>query len=98
MVPRKRKVRLVRVLAMAAMFAGGCGSSGGSKATAPSISAQPASASVSVGQTAAFSVTAIGTSPLSYQWQKNGANISGANSSSYTTPATQASDSGSTFD
>jgi hypothetical protein len=47
---------------------------------APSITTQPVSADVNVGQTATFSVTAAGTFPLSYQWQKNGAAISGANS------------------
>src|SRR5204863_353406 len=41
--------------------------------------------------------TANGTAPLSYQWQKNGANINGATSASYTTPATTTSDSGSTY-
>jgi hypothetical protein len=40
---------------------------------------------------------ASGTAPLSYQWQKNGANISGATSASYTTPATTSADNGSTF-
>src|SRR5207245_4500214 len=50
------------------------------------------------GQTATFAVTATGTAPLSYQWQKNGANISGATASSYTTPATTTTDSWSTFD
>ncbi len=54
---------------------------------APSITTQPASQTVTAGQTATFSVTATGTAPLSYQWQKNGAAISGATSSSYTTPA-----------
>jgi len=63
----------------------------------PSITTPPASATVTAGQTANFSVTAAGTSPLSYQWQKNGANISGATSSSYTTPATKTSDNGATF-
>jgi len=66
-------------------------------ATAPAITAQPASQTVTAGQTAAFSVTATGTGPLSYQWQKNGANITGATSSSYTTPATTTADNGSTF-
>jgi hypothetical protein len=65
---------------------------------APSITAQPASQTVTAGQTASFSATATGTAPLSYQWQKNGANIAGATSSSYTTPATTTADSGSTFD
>jgi hypothetical protein len=66
-------------------------------ATAPSITTQPASQSVTVGQTAIFSVTASGTAPLSYQWRKNGTSISGATSTSYNTPATSASDSGSQF-
>ena len=42
-------------------------------------------------------MVASGTAPLSYQWRKNGANISGATSSSYTTPTTVASDNGSLF-
>ncbi len=54
---------------------------------APSITAQPASQTITAGQTATFSVTATGTAPLSYQWQKNGAAISGATAASYTTPA-----------
>ena len=69
----------------------------GSGATAPSITAQPSSITVTAGATAAFSVTASGTAPLSYQWSKNSAVISGATSSSYTTPATTSSDSGSNF-
>jgi hypothetical protein len=65
--------------------------------TAPSISSQPASKTVTLGQTASFSVTAKGATPLSYQWQKNGAAVSGATSASYTTPATTAADSGAKF-
>jgi hypothetical protein len=64
---------------------------------APSISSQPASKTVTLGQTASFSVTATGTTPLSYQWQKNGSAISGATSSSYTTPATISTDNGAQF-
>lgn len=63
----------------------------------PQISVQPSSKSVTAGQTATFSVTASGTGPLSYQWKKNGTAIAGANSPSYTTPATAASDNGATF-
>src|SRR5205823_4838483 len=63
----------------------------------PTITTQPTNQTVTAGQTATFAVTATGTAPLSYQWQKNSANISGATSASYTTPATTASDSGSTF-
>ena len=64
---------------------------------APTITTQPANQTVTVGQTAIFSVVASGTAPLSYQWQKNGANIGGATSASYTTPATTSTDNGSTF-
>jgi Domain of unknown function (DUF4082)/Domain of unknown function (DUF4091)/Abnormal spindle-like microcephaly-assoc'd, ASPM-SPD-2-Hydin/Immunoglobulin I-set domain len=65
--------------------------------TAPSISSQPASKTVVLGQTASFSVAVTGTTPLSYQWQKNGAAINGATSSSYTTPATASTDNGALF-
>jgi len=61
---------------------------------APSITTQPVSQTVTAGQTASFSVVATGTTPLSYQWLKNGANIAGATSSSYTTPATTSFDNG----
>ena len=66
-------------------------------AVAPTISAQPASKSVTAGQTATFSVTAAGTATLTYQWKKNGAAIGGATSASYTTPATVAADNGAQF-
>jgi hypothetical protein len=63
----------------------------------PSITTQPANQTVTAGQTATFSVVAAGTAPLSYQWQKNNANIPGATSASYTTPATVSGDNGATF-
>ena len=63
----------------------------------PSITSHPTNQSVNVGQTATFTVGATGTPPLSYQWQKNGSDISGATSSSYTTPATASGDNGATF-
>jgi Immunoglobulin I-set domain len=64
---------------------------------APSITQQPSNQTVTAGQTATFSVTAVGTTPLAYQWQKAATPINGATSASYTTPATATSDSGSTF-
>jgi hypothetical protein len=60
--------------------------------TAPSITTQPQNQTVAVGSTATFTVAATGTAPLTYQWQKNGTNISAATSSSYTTPAAVAGD------
>jgi hypothetical protein len=65
--------------------------------TPPSVTTQPASQSITVGQTATFKVVATGTAPLSYQWMKRGANIAGATSASYTTPAATSADNGSTF-
>jgi Protein of unknown function (DUF1573)/Immunoglobulin I-set domain len=64
---------------------------------APLITSQPVSKTVTAGQTATFSVAATGTAPLSYKWMKNGTPITGATSSTYTTPATTASDSSSQF-
>ena len=64
---------------------------------APTVTTHPANKSVTAGQTATFSVTASGTAPLSYQWQKNNTTISGATSASYTTPATTLADNGSTY-
>jgi hypothetical protein len=65
---------------------------------APTITTQPASQNVIAGQTATFTVVATGSAPLSYQWQKNGMNIAGANLGSYNTPATVSGDNGATFD
>jgi len=63
---------------------------------APAILAQPADASVAVGKSATFSVTATGTRPA-YQWQKLGASIAGATASTYTTPVTTAVDGGAAY-
>jgi len=64
---------------------------------APAITTQPASQTVTAGQTATFTVVATGTAPLNYQWQKGTTNIAGATSASYTTPATTSADNGSQF-
>jgi hypothetical protein len=84
-----------------ALQLGGCAGntspSSSSKATAPVFTSQPASQTVTQGQTATFSVVATGAAPVTYQWQKNNADISGATSASYTTPATVSGDNGATF-
>jgi hypothetical protein len=64
---------------------------------APSITTQPANQTVNAGQAATFNVAATGTAPLTYQWQKNGAAITGASATSYTTPVTTTADSGEVF-
>ena len=63
----------------------------------PVITAHPASRTVPIGGTARFSVMAVGLSPLTYQWQRNGVNIPGARTASYTTPSLVLIDSGATF-
>jgi uncharacterized protein (TIGR03790 family) len=66
-------------------------------AVMPYITGHPISLPVRVGQQITFMVSAGGPGPLSYQWRKNGVNISGATASSYTiTPAVSA-DHGSKF-
>lgn len=55
-----------------------------SNTNAPAITSQPANQTVPQGQSASFTVSASGATPLTYQWQKNGVNISGANSATYT--------------
>jgi hypothetical protein len=71
---------------------------GSSNPTAPVITTQPVSQTVTVGQGATFVVVATGSAPLSYQWQRNGVNIAGATSSSYTTAVTTTADNGAKFD
>jgi hypothetical protein len=62
-----------------------------------SITTQPASVTVAVGATASFSVGASGgTSPYTYKWYRNGTQISGATSATYSLTA-QAADSGAVF-
>ena len=68
-----------------------------SAAIAPAITTQPSSKSITAGQTATFTMAATGTSPMTYQWSKNGAAISGATSSTYTTPAETTSDNNAKF-
>src|SRR5207302_132976 len=64
---------------------------------APTRTRHPASQTVTAGQRATFTVTAAGTAPLSYQWQKNGTTIGAATAAGYTTPATTAADNGNQF-
>jgi len=89
---------LLGLLALTLVSCGGPGASQSAEAAIPSITTQPVSQTVRVGQTATFVVAATGAAPLSYPWQKNGVNIAGATATSYTTPATTTSDSGSSFD
>ena len=60
----------------------------GVAAQPPTITQQPSPRSVCSGATTNFSVTATGDAPLSYQWQKNSANISDGGHYSGTATAT----------
>lgn len=68
-----------------------------SSMVSPSIPVQPYDIMVAAGQTGTFTVRGAGSSPLSYQWLKNGSAISGATGSSYTTAVTTTADSGAVF-
>ena len=57
----------------------------------PSISTQPQSLIVTQGYSATFNVAATGASPLSYQWRKNGTDVSGATASIYSIAVAQLS-------
>jgi len=81
----------------------GCGGSASQpgvtivSALAPTITSQPSNQAVGACQTATFSVTAAGTTPLSYQWMKGASLIAGATSTRYITAPTTSVDSGSQF-
>lgn len=57
----------------------------------PTITTHPVSQVICTGKPVTFSVVSSGQ-PLNYQWRKNGSNISGATSSSYTISSVQAGD------
>jgi PKD repeat protein len=60
--------------------------------SAPVISTQPLSQTKNAGQSVAFTVVAVGNPIPTYQWKKNGTNISGATNATYTIAAVAASD------
>ena len=89
---RVSAVRLT-VLLLALLLVGCTGVNTSSPADPPpSITTQPTSQTVIASQTATFSVFITGTPPFSYQWQKNGVAVSGANSPTYTTPPATTAD------
>jgi len=60
----------------------------------PSITLQPSDLTVNQGSLAAFSVTAGGTAPFTYQWRKGGVNLTAGTASTLSIPAAQPSDVG----
>jgi hypothetical protein len=63
----------------------------------PTISAQPQNATVEYLAPATFNVIAAASSPLTYQWQRNGVDIPGAAQASYTTSALAFTETGTQF-
>jgi glucose/arabinose dehydrogenase len=64
---------------------------------APQIVTPPANVTRQPGQSATFTVTASGTGPLTYQWQRNNADIPGATQPSFTLDNVQLPDNNATF-
>lgn len=60
----------------------------------PSIKTQPTSKTVKAGANVTLTVTASGTTPLSYQWSVNGTSIAGATKSSFPITGAQPSQAG----
>ena len=91
---------LAASVAVLVSFSFGCGGSSGPgnpPPVAPQIISQPQDQSTPLSQAATFKVVVRGTSPLSFQWSKDGTPIPGASSDSYTTPAVTIAESGSTY-
>jgi glucose/arabinose dehydrogenase len=63
----------------------------------PAVTRQPFSQTVFAGETATFKVEASGGEPLSFQWQRDGADISGATSATLTLTNVSASDDGARY-
>ena len=63
----------------------------------PAVASQPSDTTVPVGGSASFSVSASGTPPLAYRWQRDGVDIPGATTATYTLPSAAASDDGARF-
>lgn len=60
----------------------------------PSITSEPEDATVLEGGSVTFEVSATGTAPLVFQWRRDGTNILGANSSSFSIGSAQTADAG----
>src|ERR1035438_5368046 len=60
----------------------------------PTITPQPSNQTIIPGATVSFSVVAVGTAPLSYQWRKDGADIVGATLDTLTVTNVQSAQAG----
>ena len=63
----------------------------------PTITTPPADQAVTAGKPVTFSVVATGSGTFTYQWHKNGINLTGATGASFTMPAAITPDNGAAF-
>lgn len=70
------------------------GTNGMAPPARPSLSSQPDGQTLLAGTSATFSVQAAGSTPLRYQWLRDGSPISGATNAVYTIATAQVSDAG----
>ena len=63
-------------------------------AVAPTITTQPSSKAVNAGEAVTFTVVATGTPAPTYQWKKDGTDIAGATSASFTLASAATTDAG----
>ena len=88
---------MLSVLATALLL-GGCGGGASTEPQiAPQITTQPVNSTVTELQTAAFSVLASGTAPLTYQWRRNGVPVVGATAATLAMPTATAADHGARY-
>lgn len=80
-------------IGLTACVSGSVPKGGGTSSTPAGISVPPVNVTVTVGQSATFSVTASGTPPFTYQWFNNGADA-GTNASTYVIASATAQDTG----
>ncbi|WP_018353281.1 PQQ-dependent sugar dehydrogenase [Longispora albida] len=66
-------------------------------AVAPMVTSDPQPQTVAIGDPVSFTVSASGTAPLAYQWQRDGADIPGATSQTYTIPSASLADDNARF-
>lgn len=58
------------------------------------ITSQPAAVTANIGDNASFAISAFGSSPVTYQWRKDGTNIAGATSTTLSLAKVTAADAG----
>ncbi|MES2756889.1 MAG: SBBP repeat-containing protein [Pseudomonadota bacterium] len=87
----RRFGRRCATFGLAMLFTGLCGARA---PLAPTIAIHPADTTVTTGQSATFLVAACGSAPFSFQWLRDGVQIDGAITASYTTAPLAEADNG----